>query len=389
MWNARALFLMVILVLFIVCSFLITPILSQNTTSQSIQSHGEILDDVQRLRASGTTIINGFGNKVILVGSQITWNEYSKGWFSIEDLQTMKSYGGNIVEISTLRFKDLVPERNVIDETYFVNNLDKWISWAEQMKIYVLIDLRNFKWTSFFGAGMPDWMLSGHDYGSPPYDENTNDQAVRDFWDIDNPLHNDNRHSFINLWKFIANRYKDNQYVLFGIVNEPLCLVPLDSTQASHLGTTYSRFMEQVVDAIRSVGAEQLIFIDRPYVTGVEHWYDNLQPVNRPNIVWEDHAYVGPDFNIDQWKERINGQMIRKFARDFQKPFFVGEYSPYPINISDWRNILAEQVAFLKSLDIAGYVWHTWGFLEGEYYDYEINYLTQEESNYILQTIYG
>ncbi len=376
--------LMVILAVSFSCTLSITIVFSQPVTSLSIQSTGEILYDVHRLRASGTTIIDGFGNKVVLVGTQIDWNEYSKGWFSIEDLQRMKSYGGNCIEIHVLRFKELMPERNVSNETYFVNNLDEWVSWCEQTQIYYIINLRNFKWSSWGELGMPDWMLEGHGYGSPPYSEATVDQARIDFWDIDNPLHDDNRQSFILLWSFIANRYKNNQYALFGIMNEPLCQVSLDATQASHLATTYSRFMEQVVDAIRSVGAEQLIFIDRPYCT-VGGWYNNLQPVNRNNIVWEDHLYVTPDVDLDEWKWIINNGMIKRFVTDFQKPLYIGEYSPYPINMTDWRNILAEQVAFLKSSEVAGYSWHAWGFLEGEYYDY----LNQEESDYVLQTIYG
>lgn len=379
-------------VFFLAYFFLITPILSQDTPSQSIPSTGEILYNVHRLKASGTTIEDGFGNKIVLVGTQIDYNEYSSGYFTIQDLQKMKSYGGNCVEFHGLIFNQLMPQRGVIDETYFFNNLDEWISLCEQTQIYYIINLRNFKWVSY-GACMPDWMLEGHGYGSPPYNEAIVDQACIDFWDVDNPLHDDNRQSFILLWSFIANRYKNNQYALFGIINEPLCGVNLNATQASHLGTTYSRFMEEVVDRIRSVGADHLVFIDRPYVCAVPQYYGNIQPVNRTNVVWEDHLYVTAEnwgiHSFSEWESIMTNQKIPRFVGDFQKPLYIGEYGPYPINMTDWRNIIAKQIAFLKSSEVAGYSWHTWGFLKGEYYDPIYGYLNQEESDYILQTIYG
>lgn len=371
------------------CSFLITGTHSQDTSdSVKLLGKGGITYNAHRLSVSGNTIVDGFGNKVTLVATQIDHNEYSKGWFSIEDLQTIKSYGGNCVEIHILRFRKMMPKRNVIDEAYFVNNLDKWVSWCEQMQIYHIINLQNFKWTSY-GSGMPDWMLDGHGYGSPPYSEETVNQGFIDFLDVENPLHDDNRQSFINLWKFIANRYKNNQYALFSIMNEPLCGVYLNSAQASHLGITYSKFMEEVVDAIRSVGADHLVFIDAPYVCATDPYYDNIKPVNRANIVWEDHIYVTPHLDFVEWQWRMDRYIIRKFVIDFQKPLYMGEYGPYPINMTDWRNILAQQVDFLKSSTVAGYSWHTWGYLEGEYYDKVYNFLSQEESEYILQTIFS
>jgi hypothetical protein len=381
-------------VILILSCFLLVPTVSfQATPPVTFETKGIISNNIYRLRASGTSIVDGIGNKVVLVGATVDFNEYSTGFLSIEDLQKMKSYGGNCIEIHILRFEYLMPERNIINEQYFVDKLDKWVSWCEQMQVYCIVNLQHFKWSSSFGRGMPDWMLDGHGYGSPPYGEETNDRAFIDFLDVYNPLQDDNRESFKHLWSFIASRYKSNQFVLFGIMNEPLCGVPLNVTQSSYLGVTYSKFMEEVVGAIRSVGADQLIFIDRPYVCSVGNWYDNLRPVNRANIVWEDHLYVSPKDDLDKWKWIIDNGMIKKFVTEFQKPLYIGEYGPYPPNMTDWRNIILEQVAFLKnrcaSAEVSGYSWHTWGFLEGEYYYRVCDYFNREESDYVLQTIFG
>lgn len=378
-----------IFTLSLTCLSLVTIAASQTKADVPIQSNGNILYDLQRLSASGTAIVNGSGNKVVLKATSIDWNEYSKGYFSVEDLQKMKSAGGNCLEIHILRFVELMPQRDAINEAYFVNNLDKWVSWCEQMQIYCIINLRDLTWSNSFGIGMPEWMLNGHGYGSPPYNKTMNDKACIDFWDTDNPLHDDNRESFTFLWKTIANRYKNNQYAMFSIVNEPLNFLSLTTTQSSHLGTTYSTFMETVVDAIRSIGADQLIFIDKPYVAE----FGQIQPVNRDNIVWEDHLYVtaeGWDLpTFSQWESRMKDEIIRRFVGDFQRPLYVGEYGVVPINMTGWRTILLNEVTFLKNSEVAGYSWHTWGLLEGEWYDHEINYLNQADSDYVIQTIYG
>ena len=62
------------------------------------------------------------------------------------------------------------------------------------------------------------------------------------------------------------------------------------------MSITYARFIERIVDAIRSTGAKQLIFVDKPYC-----WFytSHFEPVNRDGIVWEDHLYVSPDDDIE------------------------------------------------------------------------------------------
>jgi len=382
--------LVTVLTICLVSFCLIVQIHAQSSSTRILLASGIMVYNTYMLSVSGTIIVDGSGNRVVLVGTQMDFNGRKDGWFSIEDVQKMKSLGGTVLEIHGVRFKEMMPERGVINEGWFINNLDKWVSWCEQLQIYYIINLRNFKWASWGGCMMPEWFFEGK--YDPPYDEATCDKACIDFWNIDNPLQEDNRQNFIDLWKFIANRYKNNEYALLGIINEPLCQVKLNSDLAKHLGLTYSRFIERVVDAIRSTGAKQLIFVDRPYIWGLS----NVHPIDRPNIVWEDHLYVQTNYepkDINSWKTFMDNK-IQRFVKDFGKSLYVGEYGAYPFSayhdgLRDWPNLLAEQVAYLKSSEIAGYSWHAWPFLEGEYYDHIYDYLTKEKSDYILQTIYG
>jgi hypothetical protein len=156
--------------------------------------------------------------------------------------------------------------------------------------------------------------------------------------------------------------------------------------------------MERIVDAIRSVGAQQLVFINKPYLWDSQ-WRMTVKPVNRANIVWEDHAYVStPPYDFTNWKSYIN-QYVQKFVVEFNKPLFIGEYgfdlmsvirTDYPTN---WKTILADLVAYLDSLPLAGRQWHQWGYIDGEYYDFAApafsGDLTPEESTWIIQTVLG
>ena len=118
MQNARALSLIVILVLFVECSFLTASVLSQNTISQTIQSQGEILyapppTPQPQLRVNGLHLEDGLGNRVTLKGMQAAWNERMKqqgstgtmasspaqSWFTLADVQRMKNAGANCVEM--------------------------------------------------------------------------------------------------------------------------------------------------------------------------------------------------------------------------------------------------------------------------------------------------
>jgi hypothetical protein len=340
------------------------------------------------LYADGTKLRSPSGNEVILVGTQIDYNTLNRDiWFGMDDVQEMKSYGGVVFELAALILEDMMPQRGVIAQNW-INRLDKWVSWCEQEKMYYVISFGNFEYKPW-GPETPSWFLEGK-YGGP-WNKDMYNRASIDFWDVDNPLQEDSRQAVLAGFQFIANRYKNNKYALFGLINEPFATNDLvNSTNAEHLNIAYARFVERIVDVIRSTGAKQLIFVDKPYSS---FYTSHFEPVNRDGIVWEDHLYVTPARGIDQWKTELN-EFVQRYVYTLNKPFYLGEYAPYPYSaydstLSDWRTILKEQVTFLKTLPVCGYSWHEWPYLEGQYYDYEYNYLTQEDSDYILTTIYG
>lgn len=359
---------------------------SLNAQLASLQNQISLANDIP-IHADEMALRDAFGNEVYLKSINVHRNERreeSGRFWSIDDVKLMKEAGANCLELHAELIYDWMPERNQINETYFVNWLDNEVNWCTQYELYCIINLRGFQGLYDWSRQepfLPDWLWQGLGY-SKPIDQTLGDMIVRDFFDTDVQKQEVNREAFINAWKFAANRYKNNKHVLFGIINEPLGGVDLiNNTMSIHLGITYARFMERVSDAIRSTGARQLVFIDAPYL-----WYlSHVQPINRDNIVWEDHSYVSQSSDINAWKDYLDAA-VQGFVYDFGKPLFIGEYgTDNPAKPDNWQQVLSEEVAYLKTKDICGRQWHGWEYLNGEH----AAFFEEEESQWILQTVLG
>lgn len=344
-----------------------------------------------RLRTQGTQIVDSQGNAVSLVGCTVDHNEwYRPEYFDQTDIQRMIAKGGGILEVHATRLGRIMPQRGVFDETY-IARINQIADWCETLHIYCIINIEDLSYTSW-GSGMPDWMLDGHGYGSAPYSQATVNQACLDFWDIDNPKHDDNRSEFINVWAHLATQFANYQFVHFSIMNEPMSHLTLTSrTQSQHLGDCYSRYMAQIIDAIQAISPESLIFIDKPYL-----WYttnlspdgtNDMKPIDRNGIVWEDHYYANSSASVSDWKTRVNSG-INLFSATYGKPFNVGEWGvdDGPPNVNGWQNILTEQVKHLSGR-VPIRQWHTWGYLYGEWYGDQYSYFTATESETLLNIV--
>ena len=404
---------MVILDLF-VCSFPITSVLSQNTTSRLIQMQGEILyaspsTPQTQLRVNGIYLEDGSGNRVRLKGMQVCWNGRMKlqgstgtmasspsaSWFTLADVQRMKNAGGNCIEIHGLYLTEVMPAKNVPNEAFFATWVDTWGDWCAQNHMYCILTIAGMHADSGWATGMtiPNWIWSS--LYSTPSTKAHYDQIIRDFFDTSVAKQDSNRAAFINLWGFIANRYKSNPYVMFGIMNEPFNYVAIPDTATSiHLGQTYSTFMGQVVDGIRNAGCQKITFIDHPFLQDANGWFVT-RPINKGNIVWEVHEYITPWCDLAKWKTHIDNDA--GYYNNLGKPVFIGEYgfdpptaihTTYP---STWQSLLSSQVSDLDGHSgVVGRDFHAWDYMYGKYSVAEgESDFTAAESIWIIQTVLG
>ena len=343
-----------------------------------------------------------------LRGMLVDWNERMKKqgssalaaspeetWFSLADVKRMKEAGANCIEMQLIGLPDLMPERNVPNEPFFTKWVDVWVDWCTQNQIYCILNINcidaRADWALLLS--MPSWLWEGN-YATPSYTNKAAcDTIIRDFFDLDIAKQDANRAAFITLWKFIANRYKDNPYVIYSIMNEPFWEVDIpDETAAIHLGQSYSTFMEQVVDAIQSTGSKQMVFIDFPFLFD-HNGHSTVKPVDRENIVWEAHVYG----NVwDPSNETFKGYLdnyVKLFIKEFKKPLFIGEYGFGQIlrireNGNNWESVLSGEVAYLDSQPIIGRQFVSWSGMYGEHYQFfGESDLTAEESEWIMKTV--
>ena len=113
-----------------------------------------------------------------------------------------------------------------------------------QNQLYCIINVTGFgAWADWaFYQSMPDWLWEDIRPGLNYSDKSACDSIIRYFFDMDVKEQEGNRAAFVNLWKFIADRYKDNQYVMYSIMNEPFWVghtpklsEPLSANPSAHI----------------------------------------------------------------------------------------------------------------------------------------------------------
>lgn len=344
-----------------------------------------------QLTVSGTSLVDGNGNVVYLRGTEVDartlYGTRLGYWFNQTDVEIIASYGGNILELHSNEFSVMMPQKDIVNATWFEQKMDKWINWTTQAGLYVIINLEDFEWRTWGDPQVPDWAMQVGNY-TQPWGARAYNQFDVDFWDTSKPLQNATRNAFLDLFRFMAKRYASNPYVMYGIINEPFAHNPLaNGTNSAHLSATYADFIGQVVDAIHSFAPNALVFVDKPYT-----WFhvspDQYVPVQRKGIVWEDHLYVNNLYtNLAQWESKLN-DFAHTYLDNFSKPFYLGEYGfinattgVMEDDFPDWQDTLVGMVRYLNQTQVCGRSWHQYPALENR------NFFTAAESSFILSTV--
>ena len=148
---------------------------------------------------------------------------------------------------------------------------------------------------------------------------------------------------WVALWEKIARRYKGNPTIWgYDLINEPMLSAPPAEGVADYLDGQV-----RAAKAVRAIDPDMPIFIeaiDWDSAAG----YNDLEPVGIPNVIYEVHMYVPPEFTMQglfgkgppvAYPGKIGGlmwdkQQLRKAlqpVRDFQLAYnvhiYVGEFS--------------------------------------------------------------
>eukprot|EP01119_Soliformovum_irregulare_P009895 TRINITY_DN2381_c0_g1_i1.p1 TRINITY_DN2381_c0_g1~~TRINITY_DN2381_c0_g1_i1.p1 ORF type:complete len:329 (-),score=51.89 TRINITY_DN2381_c0_g1_i1:163-1095(-) len=152
---------------------------------------------------------------------------------------------------------------------------------------------------------------------------------------------------FANLWSQLASQYKNNDRVLFGLMNEPNGL-PVDLVVTA---------MQAAINAIRSTGAKNLITVAGDSWTGVHSWMQVnaaamiaiTDPAN--NFMYEMHQYFDnnfsgtgpcdPNFNVTAIFDPVTN-----WLRQNQRSCFLGEFGIE--SNPQCLNVLNRVMAYLK-----------------------------------------
>ncbi len=248
------------------------------------------------LSTSGNQIVDSDGNQVLLYGVNRSGLEYDKNGNFMTDAEfqyIIKQWQANVIRLP-------FNQDWVMNDENYNNKLDQVIGWIEQYGAYVILDLQ--------------WQ--DDQVRIPPI---PNSEAV-------------------DMWKKLAERYKNDPAVLYDIHNEAHD-VTIDEWR--------NRAIE-IIEGIRSVHPRSLILVSGlNWASDVREWAAN--PLPYENIVYSVHCYP--------WWGGRNAwdQNFGDYAD--QLPMFVGEFGGYGEHLSWGKELLA----YLRQKKLG---WTAWSWVD-------------------------
>lgn len=233
------------------------------------------------------------------------------------DIDSLKSWGFNSIRLPmhynlfTLPIEEepIPGEQTWLDKGFELT--DSVISWCAQNEMYVILDLHAAP-----GGQGQDAAISDYDPTKPS------------LWES-----KDNRDKMVALWKKIAERYADEQWVAgYDLLNEPNWELP---------GNVLLRELyEEVTDSIRTVDTTHMLIIEG-------NWWANdftgLTPPWDDNLVYSPHKYwSNNDVATMQW--------VLDIRNTYNVPLYLGESGE---NSNVW---FRDAIRLLEDLGI-GWAW--------------------------------
>ncbi len=255
-----------------------------------------------------------------LIGPSATsdfWKHYLDVYITKEDIHYLKTTGINSIRIP-------FNYRLFTNENYMGDNdstrgfiyLDKAIKWCREEGLYVLLDMHCAP-----GGQTGDNIDDG--YGYPFLFESEKNQAQT-----------------INIWKRIANHYKNETTVIgYDLLNEPIA----HYFDKEKLNPLLEPLYKKITAAIRTVDRNHLLFL------GGAQWDSDFKPFGKPfddKLVYTFHKYW-----TATTKDVIQDYIY--FRDKYNVPIYCGETGE---NDDDWV------MQFRKTLEENNIGWHYWPY---------------------------
>lgn len=233
------------------------------------------------------------------------------------DIDSLKSWGFNSVRLPlhynlfTLPIEDEpVPGQQTWLSKGF-ELTDSLISWCKDNEMYVVLDLHAAPGGQGYDAGISDY-----------------DDTKPSLWES-----KANRDKTVALWKRIADRYADEEWVAgYDLLNEPNWNLPGN--------IALRNLYKEITDSIRSVDTKHIIFIEG-------NWFANdftgLTPPWDENLVYSPHKYWSTN-NV------ASMQWVLDIQQNFNVPLYLGESGE---NSNVW---FRDAIRLLEDLNI-GWAW--------------------------------
>lgn len=173
-----------------------------------------------------------------------------------------------------------------------------------------------------------------------------------------------------DLWDKLASHYKDNNHVLFDLMNEPNNMA---------IGTVKA-MSEAAIDAIRAAGAENVIVIEGNAWSGAYHWLasksDSLAGLatRGGNVLFSPHQYLDKDGSgthsecVDPTIGLVRLQGVSAWAREQRVRLVLGEFGA-GANLTCEAAVTSMLRFIEENIDVwAGWIWFAGGPWWGNYF---------------------
>lgn len=284
------------------------------------------------LHVQGSQLIDGQGHPLLLRGAQIAGplnflSDWQAGqdptaWLNPMTFQAMRSWHMNALRLPVSGWYYQDPR--------FLPLLDTIVTQANQAGLYVILALF-------------DDAKSGSPYGqgaAVPKAEN------------------------VTFWKFMAAHFAGNSMLLFDVFNEPTGLTAQTYLNGGGTLTTSTGEMTSIiglqplVDAIRSVGAQQIVIAPAAIPAS-----DPTIRIHDANVMYSLHVYSGVAANNPAVWDQQWGSLLGRY------PLFYGEWSVLPNSYIPQQcrpytpdNATPLTQAFLGYMDARQINWTAWQF---------------------------